>query len=112
MYRKVLAVGSEDLSLGFALAGIESRPAANAAAAAEVLRSAVESGDYGIIIVDSFLMEQLDARMQTLLSKSTLPLVVTVPGEMRWRDTESVPKDDYVARLIRRAVGYRLAIKM
>lgn len=105
-------MGSEDLSLGFALAGIESRSVANAAAAAEVLESAVESGDYGIIIVDSSLMEQLDARMRTRLSKSTLPLIITIPGEMRWRDTESVPKDDYVARLIRRAVGYRLAIKM
>jgi hypothetical protein len=31
---------------------------------------------------------------------------------MRWREVEEVPADDYVARLIRRAVGYQLNIRL
>ena len=42
----------------------------------------------------------------------TVPLVIAVPGALEWKETAEAPEEDYVARLIRRAVGYQLNIKL
>ena len=109
---KVLAIAREDLGAGFALSGIEVSKARDVSAAREALLSAIGSRQYGIVVIDGTFMSEFDERTKTIAAECNVPLVISVPGEMRWQDVEKVPRDDYVAQLIRRAVGYQLNIRL
>ncbi len=109
---RVLALLHRDLGAGFALAGVEVAVAADPAAARAALDAAMSSGSYGIVIVEQELLRGVDNAARRAYEASTVPLVIEVPGEMAWREEEEAPTDDYIARLIRRAVGYQLNIKL
>jgi vacuolar-type H+-ATPase subunit F/Vma7 len=108
----VLAIVRQDLGAGFALAGIEVSRAAGAAAARDSLEAAMSGREYGIVIIEEELLAGMDEATRKALAEATVPLVIPVPGDMRWREEEQAPADDYVARLIRRAVGYQLNIRL
>jgi vacuolar-type H+-ATPase subunit F/Vma7 len=109
---RILAVVREDLAAGFALAGVEVAPAADGQAARAALSAALSGGQYGVVIVEQELLSAMDEGTRAEAAASVVPLVIAVPGEMRWREAEEAPADDYVARLVRRAVGYQLNIKL
>ena len=109
---KVLAISERELAGGFALAGIETCAVSDAKQASEVLAKIIADGQYGIVIMDEKLSSGLDRQVSIALSQSNGPMIVAVPAELRWLDTEKMPHDDYVARLIRRAIGYQLNIKL
>jgi len=109
---RILVISSKDLSLGFRLSGVETTVAEKAQDAAEALARASESGEYGIIILDGQLAEGFDERTRRRLFGSDVPVVITVPGQMRWQDVEALSTDDVIARLIRQAVGYQLDVQI
>ncbi len=109
---RVLAILKQDLGSGFALAGVEVARAAEPADARTLLASAMDRGAFGVVIVEEELLAAMDEEIRAAAAASTMPLVIGVPGEMRWRAEEPAPTDDYVARLIRRAVGYQLNIRL
>ena len=109
---KVLALLRRDLGAGFALAGVEIATAADPTAARATLDAAMGSGTYGIVIVEQELLRGIDETARRTYEASTVPLVIEVPGEMAWRAEQEAPTDDYIAQLIRRAVGYQLNIKL
>jgi vacuolar-type H+-ATPase subunit F/Vma7 len=109
---KVLAVSERELARGFALAGIETWTVSDAKQASEALAKIVSGGEYGIVIMDEKLSSRLDKQVERALARGNGPMLVSIPAELRWCDTETLPHDDYVARLIRRAVGYQLNIRL
>ncbi len=112
MALKVLAIAGDDLSSGFALSGIETAKARDAFHAGEVLLQAVEGSEYGIIIVEESFVDDFDIKTKELVFEGTIPLIMPISGEMKWQDVEEVKEDDYLAALIRRAVGYQLNVKL
>ena len=109
---KVLAIGGKDLCAGFQLAGLETRCAETSPEAARALWEAVESGQYGIVIINEVLTASFDDTTQALLMSGQLPVVVPVAGQMAWQDIEAIPQDDYIARLVRQAIGYEMDIQL
>jgi vacuolar-type H+-ATPase subunit F/Vma7 len=109
---KVLAISEKELARGFALAGIETWIVSDARQASEAVAETISSGEYGIVIMDEKLSSGLDKQVTKALSQSDGPMLVSIPGELRWCDTERLPHDEYVARLIQRAVGYQLNVKL
>ena len=109
---KVLAISEKELARGFELAGVETWTVSDAKQASQALAKIISSGEYGIVIMEEKLSSGLDKQVTTALSQSDGPMLVSIPAELRWCDTEKLPDDDYVARLIRRAVGYQLNIKL
>lgn len=109
---KVIAISEKESAGGFALAGVETWIVADAKQASEALAKVVSAGEYGIVIMDEKLSSGLDKQVTRALARSSGPMLVSIPGELRWRDTETLAQDDYVARLIRRAIGYQLNIKL
>ena len=109
---KVLVLSGKDLCYGFALAGLETHRVDDSTAAAAALQDAAASGEYGIVIIDQALTEDFDETTMELFNSGELPVVIAIAGQMQWRDAEVVPPDDYIARLVRQAVGYELNIKL
>ncbi len=109
---KVVAVMREDLALGFSLTGLDVIPVKDAAAAVEVVREVIDSRESGLIALEQGLLEEMEERTRESLLARNVPLIVPVPGELAWRDVEELPPDDYLAELIRHAVGYQLNVQL
>ena len=109
---KVAAIVSPDLAPGFELAGVEVARARNSPEASDVLHALVESGEYGIVIIDERYMDDFDESTAALCTTSRRPIVVGLPGGMKWpRDHDRGP-DDYAMSLIRRAIGHQVRIQL
>ena len=105
---KIVAIGGQEFCAGFALAGIDTRLVTESSAQG-VFISVLSQEDLALVILD----EQWHASLERLRPDSLqaeLPIVIPVPGEMRWRDVEKPGEDPYIATLIRQAVGYQLDI--
>lgn len=109
---RIAAFVNEDFGKGLALAGVEIVAVHDSQQALERLREAYKNRSWGIIIVDEELIEGIEERERNALFEQTIPLVIAVPASMRWQDVEQVSSDDFVSRLIRRAVGYQLNIQV
>ena len=107
--RNVVALVDGETALGFRLAGIGVR----ATDTPEELRRSSESllADPGVrlVLVDESLFGQLPERLQRKLSDSRSPVFVPIPA---FRPEERALKpEEYVARLMRRAIGYQIKIR-
>lgn len=107
----VRAVLAEGLGAGFPLAGVPVE-VADRSTAREAILAAASARDCGILIVDENLFASLGDRERESLLQRTVPLLVLLPGELKWGEVEEMGSDEYVAELIRRAVGYQLNIRM
>ena len=107
----VRAVLAGDLGVGFPLAGVPVE-VADRNTAREAILAAASARDCGILIVDEDLFASLGDRERGSLLQRTVPLLVLLPGELKWGEVEEMGRDEYVAELIRRAVGYQLNIRM
>lgn len=108
---KVLAIGNKDFCAGFALAGIETR-SATGKAAQKALVEARASGQYGVVIVDEQFSADLDESESLAKAAATIPVVVAVPAALHWQDVEKLGEDNYIAAMIRQAIGYQLDINL
>ncbi len=109
---RAAAILPGDLASGFALTGLEVIPAEDSAAGREALLEAAGKPEYGLLIVEEGVMEALEPRVRDALLARNAPLIISIPGELRWSAAAKSQGDDYVAALIRRAVGYQLNIQL
>jgi vacuolar-type H+-ATPase subunit F/Vma7 len=109
---RVAAILPGGLASGFSLIGLEVIRVEDAAAGREALLEAAGKPEYGLLIVEEKLLEALEPRTREELLARNAPLIVSIPGELRWSAGDQEKKDDYVALLIRRAVGYQLNIQL
>jgi len=109
---RVLAVLGSEAALGFALTGMEVLRVAEPGAARRALREAVESAEAGLLIVEEALLAALEPGERERLLASNRPLLVPVRVDLRWAPEGQQAEDDYVAKLIRHAVGYQLNIQL
>jgi vacuolar-type H+-ATPase subunit F/Vma7 len=109
---RILALVRPDFGAGFSLTGIDVGRVADARELREALSAAVDGTRYGMVIVEEELMAGLDEAERAAFGAVSVPLVIEVPGALVWKEAAEAPAEDYVARLIRRAVGYQLNIKL
>ncbi len=107
---RVVAIGGQEFCTGFALAGIETLLVTDVTEQ-EVFTLALAQDDLALVILDEQWRESLE-RVRPDPLKAQLPIVIPVPGQMRWRDVEQPGEDQYIAQLIRQAVGYQLDIQL
>ncbi len=77
---KVLIIGHPQAVLGFSLTGVQGIPAATSAEVNEALDQAFRTPETGIILVTEEAAGMARARMDQLILRSTIPLVVEIPG--------------------------------
>jgi len=105
MMRAVHIVTRPELSAGFRLAGLPVTEAADAAAAAALLRRLAIDPDAGIVLVDGALYDGLPRELTARIERQALPVVAPVPAP-NW--SEAAEAEAYVLEILRQAIGYRV----
>jgi V/A-type H+/Na+-transporting ATPase subunit F len=100
---KILVIGSKEAVLGFSLVGVHGKAVSTASEADQALDDALSTTDTGIILVTEDVAELIAARMDQLKLRSTVPLVVEIPGPEGVR-----PDRPSLNEMVLSAIGIRL----
>jgi V/A-type H+-transporting ATPase subunit F len=100
---KPLVIGTLDAILGFGLVGVHGWAVNTAQEVHQALDEALEDPEAGIILVTEDVAELVSSRMDQLMLRSTVPLVVQIPGPQGPR-----PDRASLSEVIRRAIGVKL----
>lgn len=100
---KVLVIGHPEAVLGYSLAGVQGHAASSAEEANQALDKALSAPDIGIILVTQNVARLIESRMDYLQLRSTIPLVVEIPGP------EGVgPDQPSLSDVVLRAIGVKI----
>ena len=100
---KILVIGNQEAVLGFSLVGVHGKAVSTAIEADQALDGALSTADTGIILVTEDVAELIEARMDQLKLRSTVPLVVEIPGPQGVR-----PDRPSLNEMVLRAIGVKL----
>ena len=100
---KVWVIGHSEAVLGFALAGANGRAVHTEIEANNALDEALKMPDTGIVLITKDVARLMQAKMNELKLRSTMPLIVEIPSP------EGAPADEAsLGELVLRAIGIRL----
>jgi V/A-type H+-transporting ATPase subunit F len=100
---KVLVIGHPEAVLGYSLAGIQGQEASSAEEANQALDRALATPDIGIVLVTQDVSKLIEGRMDYLRLRSTIPLVVEIPGP------EGIgPDQPSLSDIVLRAIGVKI----
>lgn len=105
--KKVLSVTAMDARHGFGLAGIR-QCAVDPDELRETLARAMADGGNGLLIIDERLISGMDEDRLREMERSWSGVVVILPSP----GEGPTEVEDYATRLIRRAVGYHVRIRL
>jgi len=100
---KVLVIGNPEAVQGFSLVGVHGQAASTADEVNRALDNALAAHDVGIVLVTMDVARLIVPRMDSLKLRSTVPLVVEIPGP------EGVSADQpSLSDIVLRAIGIRI----
>jgi V/A-type H+-transporting ATPase subunit F len=100
---KLIVIGNQDAVWGFALAGVHGRIVATAEELNRALDAAMADKEVGIVLVTEDAANLARQRVDTAMIRSTVPLVVEIPGPAGPR-----PDRPPLSEVIRRTIGVRI----
>ena len=100
---KVLVIGHPEAVLGFSLVGVHGQAATSAAEVNQAVDDALAATDVGIVLVTEDVAGLIAARMDQLRLRSTVPLVVEIPGPAGVR-----PDQPSLSQVVRQAIGIKI----
>lgn len=106
---RVIALTDPDTALGFELAGIEVVTAQDGEAARRFLAEMIDRKSPGVVLFNETFLSAVAEDLQKRLEDSLRPVFVPIPHAESWREGEK--KEEYLARLLRRVIGYQIKIK-
>jgi vacuolar-type H+-ATPase subunit F/Vma7 len=93
---------------GFALAGVPSLPAGDAAEAATLLEGIAGQPEIGVVLVEESLYDGLPEETRRSFERFALPLVIPFPGPPQ---VKALDVEARLVELLRRAIGYRVRLR-
>ncbi len=106
---RLVVLTDYDTGLGFQLAGAEVYKAKSSAEAEAGLNSLMLEKDIGIIAINEDFLEGFSENVKKRIEAGRHPIIFPFPSIKKWE--EAAPPEEYVALLIRRAIGYHLKIR-
>lgn len=105
----LIVVTDSDTGLGFRLAGVDVTEVSTQEEAAKRLCQFLHAKEPGIVIYNEEYQTALLEKTRAALEESVSPVFFAIPVYQAKRVGE--PREQYLARLLRRAIGYQLKIK-
>jgi V/A-type H+/Na+-transporting ATPase subunit F len=100
---KILVIGNQEAVLGFSLTGVQGQVVTTMEETNQALDNALASSEIGVVLVTQDVSKLIQPRMDHLQLRSTIPLVVEIPGP------EGVsPDQPSLSDVVLRAIGVKI----
>lgn len=106
---RVVALADPDTALGFRLTGIETVVVKKPDEAVQHIETLLEQKKADVVILSEDFLVTIPERLQRRIETSLKPIFVPIPHIRSWREGEK--REEYLIRLLRRAIGYQIKIK-
>jgi V/A-type H+-transporting ATPase subunit F len=106
---RLIVMTDPDTALGFRLAGVEATAVADQAEAAERLLALLRTKESGIVIYNEDYLAAVPEKSQVAMEESLAPIFFSIPVARAAPFRKG--REEYLVRLLRRAIGYQLKIK-
>ena len=103
---KFVVVTDPDTASGFRLAGVDVLEASTIEEAKRIITSLLFKDDTGIVAVNEDFMDAMDEKVMERIEKTYRPIVIPIPSRAR-----RVDRAEYIERLLRRAIGYKIVVR-
>jgi len=100
---RLLVIGKQDAVWGFALAGVRGKTVTTAEELNRALDTALDDEEIGIVLVTEDVADLDRQRVETLMVRSTIPLIVEIPGP-----EGPSPDRAPLSEVIRRTIGVKI----
>ena len=100
---KLYVLGSQDAVWGFALTCVNGQVVSTAAELQQALNVVLDDKDVGIVLVTEDVADLARQRVDELVIRSRVPIVVEIPGP-----EGTSPERPSLSELIRRTIGIRV----
>jgi vacuolar-type H+-ATPase subunit F/Vma7 len=107
---RILALADEEYSLGFRLAGIDAEVVASPEELRDRLLRLFQERDAGVVLFDQEHLGSLPERLQRWVDESNDPILVPIPMLPAGPRRPS-GREEYLARMLRRVIGYQVKIR-
>jgi V/A-type H+-transporting ATPase subunit F len=105
--KKIAFITPQDTAHGFSLSGVPQVVAAYDEAE-DMLKKAMNEPDYGLVVIDERLIAGMTEDRLRELEQAWNGILLVLPSPVK----PPAEVEDYAARLIRRAVGYHVRLKI
>jgi vacuolar-type H+-ATPase subunit F/Vma7 len=105
--KKIAFLTPGDAGFGFGLAGM-SQYTVKEAEAEEMLKKIISEGDTGLIIIDERMIKKIEKGKMRETEERWSGILLVLPSPIK----PSLDIEDYAVRLIRRAIGYHVRLKL
>lgn len=106
MKARIMVIGDMPLVSGMRLAGIETCVLADEKSIQQLLEDALQKSEFGVIVVNEYLLNKIDWRLKKKLDSIAYPVIVPVP------DYSGVSTEgEEIRNMIKRALGFELGKK-
>ena len=106
---KLLVITYPDTVPGFSLAGVEVKGVKEGDNITPLLEGIITNGEYGLLAIEERLLSDVPEEVLKKIRKTGVPVIVPIDTPRSWYSEAEM--ESYVARLIRRAIGYQVKIK-
>jgi len=107
--KKIVALLSSEGILGFQMAGIETVEVKGEDTLSDFLSNEDDYKEVGLLIVEEKLMEGVPGEVMRRVKRRGVPVIVPIHMPEQWQSAGVA--ENYIANLIKSAIGYRLKIK-
>lgn len=105
--KSIAFITPEDAEFGFRLAGVRQFGAALDELPA-LLKKVISQGDTGLIVIDERLLSGANQDLVTAVEKNWHGVILALPSPKR----AGVSIEDFAVRLMRRAIGYHVRLRV
>jgi vacuolar-type H+-ATPase subunit F/Vma7 len=106
---KVLVITYGDIAVGFKMAGVDVITPGKDEDLSDLLEDCIKNDEYGLVAVEEAFLSNLNEWTRKKLDKAGKPIIVPISTPQKWARKEAA--DTYLARLVRKAIGYQIKIK-
>jgi len=103
---KFVVVTDPNTASGFRLAGVDVLEASTIEEAKRIIPPLLFKDDTGIVAVNEDFMISLDEKLMERIEKTHRPIVIPIPSR-----AQRIDRADYIERLLRRAIGYKIVVR-
>ncbi len=105
----IAVVTDHDTGLGFRLAGVDVFSASSYLESEMFIERLLKDREYGLVAYSEEYTESLPESLRIKMEESTLPVFIAIPSVKSWKAVER--EEEYVARILHRALGFYIKIK-
>ena len=106
---KVLVITYSDIAVGFKMAGVDVITTGKDEDLSDLLEDCMKNDEYGLVAVEEIFLANLNEGIRKKLDRAGKPIIVPITTPQKWAKKEEA--DTYLARLVRKAIGYQVKIK-